>query len=1117
MSPILDDILSRLGDARRREYRVRMLRGILLFAAIFLMAAFVAVGIEALFWLTSTWRTMLVVGILCGGVSVLIWLAGVPLGRRLGMLRPESDLDTARRVGCVYPEIHDRLLNAVQLADQRTAEPAYYSTEFLDAALEDTARDAASLDFTNIINRAPLQTARRILLASAAVAMLFMAIFPGGVGPAIYRLTHFHQPFSRPSSFVLAVEPGNRDVVKGETVDVIVRVLGKTNEPVRIYLQPKGQVTADLHTLEPGSDGAYRHRIDNLRLSTSYLVRSGEIESDEYLLTVLDRPSITTLQLRLKYPRHTGLVPVSLDENIGDVTAPAGTIVQFSLESTKPLSRAAMQFNDSTHTSLTIMGTRAEGVLVLKNNRTYHVDIFDSGNLQNIDPIEYTLHAIPDAPPGIAIVAPGMNLNVAGDERLPMVVRITDDYGISRLRLAHKLVHSRYEQSARDFTYVDIAATPPSGTEWMIPFAWDLSLLHLSPEDVVEYHAEVFDNDAVTGPKQASSETFTLRLPSLDEVFADADKKHELSAGELEKALKDARDARKDLEELSRQMKQQQKLNWDEQKKAEEVAKRYEEIRKKVDEVQRTVDSMVDELQQNRVLSPETLQKYQELQHLMEQISSPEFAEAMKKLQQSMQQMSPEALKQALQQFQFSEEQFRKSIERTLNLLKRIQIEQKVDEMLKRAEAMENAQEELRRSLEENAPPDARTAEERAREQQDLRDQAKALEQELQGLEKKMEEFPAEMPVKQMQSLQSSFEQSGTESAMQQSADQIRQGNFQEAMQQQQKSSRALSSLKQDLQEMKQQMMQNQQQQVVREMQRATQDVLELSKREESLKNEVRNLDPASQRFRENAQEQMNALRDLGNIAGRLGNLSQKTFSVSPEMGKSIGDAMRNMAQALESLEQRNGMQAGQRQGAAMGALNQTARQLQDAIQGMMQGGGQGMGMAGLMRQLQRLSGMQQGINNATQGLTPEQAADMARLAGEQGMVRKSLEELSREAMKTGDMSKLLGDLDRITQDMREVQTDLAEGNVNPETLHKQERILSRMLDAQRSMRERDYDKQRKAESGTTIARQGPRALDMSTQEGRTKLQQDLLRALEEGYSKDYEDLIRKYFDALQK
>jgi hypothetical protein len=73
------------------------------------------------------------------------------------------------------------------------------------------------------------------------------------------------------------------------------------------------------------------------------------------------------------------------------------------------------------------------------------------------------------------------------------------------------------------------------------------------------------------------------------------------------------------------------------------------------------------------------------------------------------------------------------------------------------------------------------------------------------------------------------------------------------------------------------------------------------------------------------------------------------------------------------------------------------------------------------------------------------------------------------------------------------------------------------MLDAQRSMRERDYEKRRKSESGTDIARQSPGALDLTTQEGRSKLQQDLLRALEEGYSKDYEELIRKYFEALQK
>jgi len=65
-------------------------------------------------------------------------------------------------------------------------------------------------------------------------------------------------------------------------------------------------------------------------------------------------------------------------------------------------------------------------------------------------------------------------------------------------------------------------------------------------------------------------------------------------------------------------------------------------------------------------------------------------------------------------------------------------------------------------------------------------------------------------------------------------------------------------------------------------------------------------------------------------------------------------------------------------------------------------------------------------------------------------------------------------------------------------------------------MHERDFEKRRKAESGTTRARPSPPPIDLSTVEGRNRLQRDLMRALEEGYARDYEELIRKYFEALQ-
>jgi hypothetical protein len=89
--------------------------------------------------------------------------------------------------------------------------------------------------------------------------------------------------------------------------------------------------------------------------------------------------------------------------------------------------------------------------------------------------------------------------------------------------------------------------------------------------------------------------------------------------------------------------------------------------------------------------------------------------------------------------------------------------------------------------------------------------------------------------------------------------------------------------------------------------------------------------------------------------------------------------------------------------------------------------------------------------------------------------------------------------------------------NVNDNTLQKQEKILSRLLDAQRSMRERDFEKQRKSSSGKEFTRQSPKEIDFNSLEGKNKLQKDLLKAIESGYAKDYENIIRKYFESLGK
>jgi len=93
--------------------------------------------------------------------------------------------------------------------------------------------------------------------------------------------------------------------------------------------------------------------------------------------------------------------------------------------------------------------------------------------------------------------------------------------------------------------------------------------------------------------------------------------------------------------------------------------------------------------------------------------------------------------------------------------------------------------------------------------------------------------------------------------------------------------------------------------------------------------------------------------------------------------------------------------------------------------------------------------------------LTPDQQAQMQRLAAEQQAVREALQQLQEQS---GERSDILGRLDGMAKQMDEVIQDLLKQNVDRRTIERQRQILSRMLDAQKSLEQRKQSKKRKAQ-----------------------------------------------------
>ncbi len=1122
-SSLLTELLQRLHQVRKAQTRVELVSSALLFCAGVIAATVIIVLAETLFDFSRVVRTGIILLSALTMVCMGGWTIARPILRLTGVLSSRTYDEIAKQVGAFFPALQDHLLNALQLAQDGSSMSSLYSAELLDASLKDFATAIRTIDFLESVDKKDIPRYRRWFFVSAGVLIILVLLFPASLSSAAFRLIHYSREFTPPPQYLIEILPGNKEIVKGENVDVSVSVkallpsLRQDVQELIISRQQEGQENSEEIRVQADSSGMYRTTFQTVRSTTQYFARVEDSESDHFVLTVLDRPLIRSFRVRLDYPAYSKIPPKTLDEFIGDLAALKGTRITISGVSSKPLKEASIQFGNHANLPLAIRGERFSASFPLLTDNIYHLSITDVEGLSNSEPVHYQLKTIPDEYPSMTIVEPGRNIDIASNQSMNLLLQASDDFGFSALRLGYRIVKSRYEQVRNEYAFSSIPFAVSGGGQVGLTYLWNLTNLSLVPEDVVEYFAEAFDNDTITGPKSGRSGLYLLRLPSLDEVFADVDKEHERTIDDLKQSFDQAKKLKEDIESINRDLKNNKDPDWQTQKKMEEMAKRYQQVQKKLENTQTRLEQMTQQLQQQNVLSKETMEKYLELQELFQQLDSSELEKALKQLQQQAPTMSKEQLQQAMQKVTFSEEQFRQSIERTMNLIKRIHIEQKLDEVKKRAQELEK-QEKAIQEESSKASADPHQQQELAKKQADLAKKQQAMEREAADLQRRMEEFFTEMPADQMKKSLEQMQLERLDKKMQQAAQYIQTGTMQAAQHMQEQIGEQLQQFSQQMDALQQQMLQQQAEYVINELRKATNNMLELSKEEESMKQQSQNAPQNSPQLRQNAQDQQQAISDLNNIIKGLSELSQKSFAVTPEMGKAIGEALARMNNAMRSLEARNGSQAAQDQGQAMAALNRAATQVQNALQAMMQGGGAGAGS--LMQQLQRMAGQQSSINLQTQqlgGMTPQQAAETARLALEQAAVQKSLEELNREAQQSGEQQKLLGDLQTIAEEMKEVVRNLEQNNVNPETIKKQERILSRLLDASKSTRERDYEKKRKAETGTSIPRRSPNEIDLNSLEGKNRLREEMLKALEQGYAKEYQELIRKYFEELEK
>ena len=165
---------------------------------------------------------------------------------------------------------------------------------------------------------------------------------------------------------------------------------------------------------------------------------------------------------------------------------------------------------------------------------------------------------------------------------------------------------------------------------------------------------------------------------------------------------------------------------------------------------------------------------------------------------------------------------------------------------------------------------------------------------------------------------------------------------------------------------------------------------------------------------------------------------------------------------------------------------------------------------------------VQQMLNDMAGQRMSEGAGERAkRLGAQQEALRRQLQNLIEQGGQPGADGQPgmdaqgRSELQRAAEEMEEAVRELREGRVTRQAAERQQQILERLLQAERSMNQRGKDNQREGQRGTDRRRDAIDALP-PPDPAAEQLRRDLIRALEAGYAPDYQDLIKRYFERLQ-
>jgi hypothetical protein len=1037
-------INEKLLNFTKKYYLNRILKGIIFWFILILIFSLILLSLEYFLYLGIKLKIIILLFSAIFLSFTFLFLVVTPIVKYFGFFKIISKRKINNIIVEHFPEIKDKLLNIIELNEE--SDNSFYSKDLIISSIDQKINEIKKYKFSDSINLRENIFLIYCFLGAIIIAFIISFFSPNFFNKTSYRLINYNQTYYKPSLYNFEILNSTLSAGKGEDFILCVNVSGKKNfDFVNLSLGGKNFL------MKKDSISYYSYKFNNINNDIVFQFVINKYKSKYYKLSVLEKPIITTFSAFLQKPSYT-LLKNEEFENVTEFLVPEGTKINYKFFSVHTDSifilKNSIEKLNLTKTEKNIY----DFTNIFKENVQLTVSLKNSFfTIENY--LKLNINTIRDEYPTISVKKMADSIDFT---RVYFKGLIGDDYGFKKLNFIIK------NDEKVDTTIVLNFVKNIQSQEFY--FADDFSR-YKNKYVTFNYYFEVSDNDEVNGSKTAISEIFTFNFPDELEIVKNQNNDFNNIQDIISNSMNLTDQLKKDLLEVEKKLINSELTEWDRKEiqksilsKKENLNNEIEKLREKSNEINNYLKSFSEQDQQ-------ILEKQKQIQDLLENVFSDDLKKLLDEFNKKMQEFNKDKIGNVKEKLDISLEDLSKQLDKNLELLKKMQIEQQLDLLSQKMNKIVNEQNNIIKDIEkEFNKTDLKQREEKLKEDFS---KSEKLYNEIQDLNKQLPEPLNLFDFKE--------EFNEIKEEFSNSLENIEKSNKKKSKESLNKNSENLKTLNFNLKQMLDSLFKEQQSENLEDLLQILDNLIIYSFNQEELINSTNSVNFNSVIF----SKQKKLFSDYEIIKDSLYSLAKREPSLDSKINSELVKTQVLFKNIENDFEENNISNVSINQQNVLTSVNDLSLFLSEIIKQLQKNMANSMpsnkncnkpgnnpnpnSMSSSLKSMQK--SLQQQLEKAMQMM--KNGSSGKAVNGELGKAisqQEAMHDLLQKMMNQGQVgSSAYETLKQADQLLNKVKDDILRNNLSSSTIERQKQILTRLLEADKAENEREIDEKRKS------------------------------------------------------